>query len=240
MLVLAGCRTDSSSDDPLTESTSATPGTEATGSPGATAAPGSGAVRCPLPALGGGVIDATTKPGDFDGNGVADTLRTYKVTGEWHLRVELDGGQSGDDLVVPADPSSGLKAVGGFNVGGNVADEAFAIVSSGASATSIAIFTFTNCKLVQVGANDRVTTFLVEALPDRRSGLRCVAGTELQVLNAAVRPRTTTPFTATRTTFKVIGSALVRASVSPEETYAADDPRLVPFGRFDCGSLSLN
>lgn len=241
MLVLAGCGDDATSDDPLGQSaTSATSGTGGTGGPSTTPAPGSGADTCPLPAIGGGVTGVTTKPGNFDGNGAADTLRAYKVTGEWHLRVELDGGPSGDDLVVDLDPSTGLKAVGGFNVGGNSADEAFAIISSGASATSHGIFTFTDCNLVQVGASDRRTTFLVEATAERRTGLRCVAGTALEILNAEVRPRTTTPFTATRTTFNLVGSDLVRANSSPEETYAVGDPRLEPFGRFDCGSLSLN
>lgn len=241
MLVVAGCGDDATSDDPRAQSaTSATPGTGAIGGPSTAAAPGSGDVRCPQPAIGGGVTGVTTKPGDFDGNGVADTLRAYNVTGQWHLRVELDGGPSGDDLVVDVDPSTGLKAVGAYNVGGNVTDEAFAIISSGASAHSLGVFTFNNCKLVPVTANGRRTTFVVEATAERRTGLRCVAGTALEVLNAEQTPRTTTAFTTNRVAFNLVGTNLVQANISSPETYAASDPRLEPFGRFDCGSLSLN
>ena len=228
MLVLAGCEDDVPSADPPAQST-----------PGPSAAPGSGAVECPLPALPGGVSGVTTKPGDFDGNGVVDTLRAYSVGGEWHLRVELAGGRSGDDLVVDVDPATGLKAVGGFNLGGTAAEEAFATVSSGLQASTIAVFAFTNCNLDQVTVNGRAATFLVEAAADRRTGLRCVAGTGLQVLNAEQRPRATT-FTTNRVMFNLVGSTLTQASVSPPETYAADDPMLAPFARFDCGSLSLS
>jgi hypothetical protein len=121
-----------------------------------------------------------------------------------------------------------------------VADEAFAIVSSGASASSVGVFTLVNCTLVPVAANGRRTTFVVEATADRRTGLRCLAGSALQVLNAERMPRTTTGFTTNRVTFTLEGSNLVQANVSPPETYAANDPELAPFGRFDCGSLSLN
>jgi len=230
------------------------PAIDTAAAPSTTAAPSSGAsttaalaastarpAMCPLAAIGGGATDITTKPGDFDGNGVSDTLRAYKLTGQWHLRVELAGGASGADLIVSGiDPSTGLKAVGGFNLDGNIADEAFAIVGTGASTTLIGIFAFTNCKLVRVTQNGRETTFAIGASAQRRSGLRCVPGTALQALGAAVMPNTSTPFTASRTIFNLVGSNLVEANISPPETYAATDPMLAPFGRFDCGSLSLN
>jgi hypothetical protein len=228
MLVLAGCENDSPSADPPTQS-----------APSTSAAAGAAAARCPLPPLPGGVSGVTTKAGDFDGNGVADTLRAYSVGGEWHLRVELAGGQSGDDLVVEVDPATGLKAVGGFNLGGSGADEALATVSSGPVAASIAVFAFTDCNLDQVTVNGRTATFVVEATAERRTGLRCVAGTGLQVLNAEQRPRTTT-FTTNRVTFNLVGSTLTQVNASAPETYPAGDPMLAPFGRLDCGSLALS
>jgi len=225
----------------VTQPTTSLPATATT----ATAAPSTSRPgttgACPLAAIGGGATEVTAKPGDFDGNRVADTLRAYKLTGQWHLRVELAGGTSGGDLVVPdVDPATGLKAVGGFNIDENLADEAFAIVGSGASTTEVAIFTFTNCKLARVTANGRTIVFVIGATAQRRSGLSCVTGTALQVLSATAPPNTGTPFTASRTTFDLVGSDLVQANTSPPEMYGLDDPRLAPFARFDCGSLSLS
>lgn len=206
-----------------------------------TARPATNTATCPLAAMGGGATDVTTKPGDFDGNGVADTLRAYRLATDWHLRVELAGGGSGYDLVVPGiDAVSGLKAVGGFNLGGGPADEAFAVVAGGASMTFVGIFVFTNCQLIRATELGNVTSYGIGASAQQRSGLRCVAGTALQVLAAQPAPNTGAPLTAVRTNFDLVGSSFVQAGAPTQETLGLNDPLLAAFSKFDCGSLSLN
>lgn len=258
---MAACGDDPKSSANLAAGgTSTTPTTQppTTAAPSATAAPASGtsvttrlttttarpatnSATCPLAAIGAGATDVTTKPGDFDGNGVADTLRTYKLGSTWHLRVELAGGASGHDLVVPGvDPGTGLKAVGGFNLDENQSNEAFVVIGGGASTTLVAIFVFNNCQLTRVTEMGNAATFPVGASAQRRTGLSCVLGTALQTLSASAPPNTGTPFTGTRTTYDLVGSDLVQANVSAQETFAMNDPAGAVFSRFTCGSLSLS
>jgi len=258
MAATAACGDDAESGARLgATTTSTTPTTEppTTAAPTTTAASTSATTRqttttarpvantqsCPLSAIGGGATDVTTKPGDFDGNGVVDTLRAYKLGSDWHLRVELSGAASGHDVVVPGvDPGTGLKAVGGFNLDENQSNEAFVVIGSGASTTLVAIFVFKNCQLTRVTEMGNAATFQVGASAQNRSGLSCVQGTALQTLSASAPPNTGTPFSGRRTTYDLVGSDLVQANVSPQETFGLNDPGLAPFSRFTCGSLSLN
>lgn len=247
---LAACGGDVNSSAQLAASTSST-ATPTTATPTTTAAPASSTtattarattttgVSCPVPAIGAGATDVTTKPGDFDGNGAADVLRAYKLGPNWHLRAEL-AGAGGSDVVVPGvDSVSGLKALGGFNLNDTVADEAFAIVGSGASTTLVGIFAFVNCQLVRVTEMGNAATFTVGASVQRRSGISCVQGGALQVLSASTPPNASAPYTLVRQTYDVVGSALMSANTS-QTILAANDPALAAASKFDCGSLTLN
>jgi len=255
VLLLAACGDDAESSAQLAAGSTSTTEAPTTVAPTTTAAsagtvttrltpttvrPPPTTAAGPLAGIGAGATDITTKPGDFDGNGVADTLRAYKLGGNWHLRVELAGGGGYDLAVTGIDQVNGMRAIGGFNLNDNIADEAFATVGSGASSTFLGIFVFTNCQLVRVTQSGNVLTFEVGASAQRRSGLGCVSGTALQTLSASAPPTTGTPFTGTRTTYDLVGSNLIEANLSPQETYGVNDPLLAPFGRFSCGSLSLS
>lgn len=195
---------------------------------------------CSLASVGAGATNVTTKPGDFDGNGTPDVLRAYKLGNDWHLRVELGGGAGGSDLIVPGiDPVSGMKAVGGFNLNDTVAEEAFAVVGSGASTTLVGIFVFANCSLVRVTENGNPASFAVGASVLNRSGISCVQGGALQTLSATAPPNTGTPFTVARQTWDVVGTALVFVKVT-QSTIASNDPALAASAKFDCGGLSLS
>ncbi len=197
------------------------------------------APRCGQPAVGAGATSVTTKSGNFDGNGAADTLRAYKLGDEWHLRVELDGGTAGGDVVVPGvDPGSGLKALGGFSLDENFVDEAFAVVGAGASSTLVGIFVFKDCALIRVTEKGSPAALSVGASVLNRSGISCVLRTALQTLKDTAPPATGTPFTVVRSTYDLVGSTLVLANTS-QTTIDSNDPALAPSAALDCGQLSL-
>jgi hypothetical protein len=222
---------------PATPSTSPTTAPPATGRPSTTTAP---AVPCPLAAVPVAATGVATRSGDFDGDRTADTLRAYELGDEWHLRIELAGGRTGGDVVVAGvDPQTGLKPLGGFDIGGNQGDEAFAIVGRGASTAIVGLFVFTDCKLIRVTESGRPAEFTVGASALNRSGISCVLGTALQILKGTAPSDTGTPFDVVRTTYDLVGSTLRPANTS-RATIAAGDPGLASSGALDCGRLSLS
>lgn len=226
----------STTTSPAPSSTTSPPPTAATGPTATTAAPGA----CPLAALPAGAGSATVKMGDFNGDKLADTLRSYKLGNDWHLRVELAGGTTGDDVVVAgADAGTGVKAVGGFNIDENLADEAFAVVGGGASTTIVGLFVFAKCALVRVTEKGVPAGFPVGASVLNRSGVSCVPGTAIQALRGTAPPATGTPFAVVRSTYDLAGTTLVLANTS-QASIAAGDPALAPSAAFDCGGLTLD
>ena len=71
-----------------------------------------------------------------------------------------------------------------------------------------------------------------------RSGLRCVGGTALQVLEA--QSTDGTQYTGTIANYDVVGRTLVHANTSPPQAHAAGDAGLLPYGAFTCGGLRLS
>jgi hypothetical protein len=198
------------------------------------------AVPCPLAPVPAGVTGVATRSGDFDGDRTADTLRAYKAGEDWHLRVELAGGNTGGDVVVSGvQPQTGLKPVGGFDIGGNKGDEAFAVVGSGASTDILGLFVFSGCTLIRVTAGGTPAELTVGASALNRSGVSCVLGTALQTLKATAPSDTGTPFAVVRSTYDLVGSVLRLANMS-QATIAASDPGLTSSATLDCGRLSLS
>lgn len=234
----------SPSTTPIGASTSTAPGA-ATGVPPTTAVvvttattrvgPGPACPSSPLPPTAASV---TTAAGSFDGDGQPDVLKAYQAAGTWHLRVELSAGGDVDVTVPNVGAGDAVKAVGGFNVDSGV-DEAFASVGSGGATTLVGIWKAGGfCQLTRMTVNGQPSTFPVGATVRNRSGLRCVAGTAVQVLES--QSTDGLQYTGTIANYDVAGNTLVLANTSPPQVLAAGDAALSPYGSFTCGNLKLS
>ena len=81
---------------------------------------------------------ATSAAGDFDGNGIADTLWVFGVSPHWTAHIETDHG-FGARITLPS--SDTASAIGGYDVNGDGVDEAFVKVGSGAHADIVGLYT---------------------------------------------------------------------------------------------------
>ena len=203
--------------------------------PATTVGPGAACPSSPLPP---NVVNVTTAAGSFDGDGKPDVLKAYQAAGTWHLRVEASAGGEVDATVANVAAGDAVKALGGFNVDSGV-DEVFASVGSGGYATLVGIWKAGGfCQLTRLTVNGQPSTFPVGASVRNRSGLRCVGGTAVQVLEA--QSTDGAQYTGTIANYDIVGNTLVLANTSPPQVLAAADPGLRPYGAFTCGSLSLS
>lgn len=193
---------------------------------------------CPSSPLPANAVNVTTATGSFDGDGKPDVLKAYQAAGVWHLRVEASAGGEVDVTVGNVAAGDAVKALGGFNVDSGV-DEVFASVGSGGYATLVGVWKAGGfCQLTRLTVNGQPSTFPVGASVRNRSGLRCVGGTAVQVLET--QSTDGTQYTGTIANYDVVGNTLVLANTSPPQFFAAADPGLRPYGAFTCGSLSLS
>ena len=132
----------------------------------------------PLPADATAVSTAT---GDFDGDGAADELMMYRVPSsrdDWHVRVVLADGYALDQQVAIGGPITiPSAAIGGADVDGDGADEAFVVVGSGAYTFWVGLYHFdkTACSLDRVLAPGGGAYFApVGASVRNLAGLQCV------------------------------------------------------------------
>jgi hypothetical protein len=231
----------SSTTAPATSTSSASAttrgqGTGTTVASSTTVGPGPACPTSPLPA---NVSNVTTAPGSFDGDGQPDVLRAYQAAGAWHLRAELSAGGQVDVTVPNVATADVVKAVGGFNIDSSAAHEAFATVGAGGYATLVGVWKSGGfCQLTRLTVNGQPSTFPVGSAVANRSGLRCVAGTAIQILDA--KSTNGTQYSGTIANYDVSGNTLVLANTSPSQMLAAGDPDLAPYGAFSCGTLSLS
>ncbi len=216
-------------------SVSTTGPTGTTRAPSTTVGPGAACPSIPLPA---NATSVTTAAGSFDGDGQPDVLKAYQAAGVWHLRAELSAGGEVDVTVPNVGAGDAVKALGGFNIDSG-ADEILASVGSGGYATLVGIWKGGGfCQLTRLTVDGQPSTFPVGASVRNRSGLRCVGGTALQVLDS--QSTDGAQYTGTIANYDVVGNTLVQANTSPPQVHAAGDPGLVPYGALTCGSLKLS
>ena len=178
-------------------------------------------------------------PGSFDGDGQPDVLKAYQAAGAWHLRVELSAGGEVDVTVPNVGPGDAVRAVGGFNIDAGLPDEAIASVGSGGFSTLVGLWKAGGfCQLTRLTVSGNPSTFPVGASVANRVGSRCMAGTALQALETG--SNNGTQHTGTIAYYDVVGTTLVPANTSPPKVVAANDPNLVPYGTFTCGTLKLS
>ncbi|MDQ6726983.1 MAG: hypothetical protein M3066_12575 [Actinomycetota bacterium] len=216
---------------PVTTTAAVTTTTRATGATTTVAG-------CAAGALPAGATDVTSAAGNFDGDGKPDTLQAYKTAGVWHLRTQLTAGGNTDAALPEVAATETVKALGGFNIDANLVDEAFATVGSGAYTTLVGIWQAAGCTLTRLTIKAERATFPVGASVRNRAGLRCVAGTAVQGLEAQSNADGTV-FTGSIGNYDVVGTALVLANSSPPQTFGASDPAGLAYGQLTCGSLKL-
>ncbi|MFH1331213.1 MAG: calcium-binding protein [Actinomycetota bacterium] len=155
------------------------------------AVPGTGCERVTLlcgsggdPLPGGVLSDLTTAAADFDGNGVDDTLSVWKQGATWMAHIATDGG-FGTPYVLPTNQYEPARAIGGYDLNGDGADEAFLLVGTGASSQIVGVYslweavgspvTGFSCGLVPVVFSPipAEASFVVDAGLFQQTGLQC-------------------------------------------------------------------
>lgn len=150
--LLASCgKSDVDGPGPTTTTTSqASTTTDPTDTSGPTSSIAT--VACAEHPVSEEAADVESETADLDGDGVDDTIRSYRLgEAEWHLNVALARG-GGADLVVATYDGSVVSVLGGADVDGDGADELWARTGQGASATIIGLARLVGCDLVRVTA----------------------------------------------------------------------------------------
>jgi hypothetical protein len=148
----------------------------------------------------------------------------------------MTGGDSIDVIVPNVIAGDEVKAIGGFNLDGNILDEALATVGTGAYAAQIGVWTMSGlCQITRTTVNSQPATFPVGQSVQNLAGVRCVNGTALQVLEAQAAGSV---YNTSITNYDLVGTALV-ASPTSQQTLSANDPSIPSYGAFTCGGLPL-
>lgn len=187
--------------------------------------------------------DATNvheQPGDVDGDGKADRLRSYQSGSAWHLQVILARG-GGADLVVPTYQDGFVDVLGGADVDGDRTEEVWARTGVGASATILGVARLLGCDLLRVTtAGGGPAELPIGGSVGTTAGAAC---------DAHVDPSADlTMYTATNTTgdhydvrateYSLDGPTLVqRATETIQATMG--DRAFARASSFRCGNLSL-
>ena len=118
-----------------------------------------------------GASAVTTAPVDFNGDGVADTFRVYRVGAVWHARAAISNVAISD--VVVSGPGPSMTAVGGATVNNDLRQEAWIKVGSGASTDILSLFVFRQCALQRIRLNGTPAVFPIGASLTHADGLQC-------------------------------------------------------------------
>jgi hypothetical protein len=182
--------------------------------------------------------------GDFDGDGARDQLLAYAQLNpagqprQWHVRVMLATGHLAD---LALDDTSGwigpngLVARRAVDANGDGRDEGFLSSTGGASNDTYHLFTLAGCQLRQVRvAGSGALRFAVGASLGHAEGFDCQAidrhGRRLLAVWGVERtvdhPDGRSTYTWTKTSYRWVGSVLVRQVDTTSGTYVAapDDP----------------
>lgn len=224
---IAACSDDGDDDASTTTTEATTTTTEATTT--TTEAPACPAVSVPADAQ-----EVTEFPGDADGDGTDDELRTYRVGEEWHLQVEL-AADGGADLVLPSF-GGGVGLVGGADVDGDGTDEVWARTGSGASATIVGLARMSACALERVlFPTGELAEVPIGGSVGTTSGLECSAN-GLVTFTATLTDGET--YDVVATTYALDGSTLTEQGQETVQVNATD-PDFVRYTSFTCGDLTL-
>lgn len=209
----------------------------------------------PLPPPPVLLVGLTSAPGDFDGDGLGDTLYVWKSGGGWLTHIETAGG-FGAEAVLPTPGAEAAEAVGGHDINGDGIDEAFVRVGSGAYTRIVGLYTLYepigspatgfSCGLEAVtffGVPARAE-FAVGASVSNAGGLVCQANGTLRELQQSTtdgvtfgQERYDYPYTPG---FGVAPPQLgMPAASAVVLTWPTDQAAIQQAGQLHCGSLTL-
>jgi len=192
--------------------------------------------------------ELSTEYGDFDGNGIEDTLYVWKDGSQWIAHIETAEG-FGAETVLPSDETVPARAIGGYDVNGDGIDEAFMVVDTGASSQVVGLYTlwnatgapFFSCGLEEVAT----ATWAIDAGLLTQTGLQCRGHRYLRDYHQETTDWTNYSqdrydydylpnFAIATPTLSFRGSLTGILLVSP-----TDDTLINLAGSFTCGTLSL-
>ena len=235
-LVVAGCG-GSGDDAPAGAPTTTARGSDETSttttSSTTTTAAAEACAELPAPV---GAEETTTAAVDVDGDGGDDQLVAFRVGEDWHLRVEVAAGGA-VDLAMEIRPGDGVEVIGGADVDGDGADELWARVGTGASATIVGLARFEDCALDLVRFEDGEPAELpVGGSVGSPAGLSCEGAPDLTAYAALlgdddVYDVVVTPYT--------LSEGVLVAGAPTTTTVPADDQGVYRYASFACGGLTL-
>jgi hypothetical protein len=203
------------------------------------------------------VNDPSSAAGDFDGNGVEDTLYVWRSGSTFYAHVETDGGFGAQATWPhPVDGDHAAWALGGHDVDGDGLDEAFVVVDAVDSPVTVGIFTLWeaigspttgfSCALRPVWHESTATAlrFPIYNGPDVQTGLQCRGDHTLRAFDQSYAGGVL--YTQSRYDFAYspsFGSGDPVLSPTSNDTVslsAIDDAAQIALGgQFTCGGLSL-
>ena len=188
-----------------------------------------------------GGISQSKLDADVDGDGRADAVGLFLVgDAEWHLHVTLAATGTAD-VTLSVLGSDSVSVLGGADVDGDGAEEIWATIGAGASATIIGLARFADCALTQVTfAGGRPAEFPIGGSVGTASGLECSAGanggTDLTAYTASNSGEG--QYDVEATGYALDGSVLTRTETSTSSVRTSEAAFQRATG-FACGSLSF-
>lgn len=194
---------------------------------------------------GSGSSEVVERSADVDGDGADDLVRTEltdPASDQWLLTVELAAG-GGAHTEIPGDGVAAVTIVGGYDLGGDGADELWVRVGAGASATIFGIFRLDACDLERITLESGDPVELpVGGSIGSSAGVGCDTeeGADVTSYFASLLPDEPVQpsYELSHDQYRLDGSVLVKiATVGPSEPVA--EPDFEVYASFRCGDLSL-
>jgi len=207
---------------------------------------GTGGTPLPL----GPPDELSIRHGDFDGDGLQDTLYVWKDGSDWIAHIETDAG-FGAQTVLPTDEWTPARAIGGYDVNGDGIDEAFLVVDAGASTEVVGLYTLYQpdpdeiplytCGLEEVA----MATWVIDAGLLTQTGMQCRGHSYLRVYYQETADGTSYSQNQYNYDYlpnfaSAVPSMSLRSSLTGILLVSPTDDTLINLaGRFTCGGLSL-
>lgn len=193
----------------------------------------------PIGGMPSGATAITTAPVDFNGDGIADVFRVYRVGAVWHARADIGTAAINDVVVAGAGPT--MTAIGGATVNNDSRQEAWIKVGSGASTSIVSFFVFRQCALQRIRLNGTPAFFPIGASLTHADGLQCFGfNVGIEVFSTNSNDGMTYAGTSKLYTINLSGSTPVLAlgaTSSQSETNPPGGPAFNALSKFHCDSL---
>ena len=188
-------------------------------------------VACNAAAVPASATDVSQSRFDIDGDGEDDSLRVYTSGDNWHLRVDFATGEVAHALMGPAGEAPQFTTTAGFDVTGDLVDDAVLATSDG----DVQVYRFVqlrNCDLVILQTNEGAEFTLREvAAEDVSYAVTCTGqGGEFviqQITNERLTEAAGSQWQTTITHWALVGNAMEIQKVDVSDPLPAA-PQLPP------------